>query len=269
MLKVISTLLLPTAGTVRVDGHDVVRETRAAREVLSVVLGGERGFYNRLSGRDNIRFFGTLSGLPRREVAARADEALEQVGLSVAADRRVETYSKGMKQRLHLAVGMLTTPKLLLLDEPTVGLDPLEAERLRTSIAQLHGSGTAVLLTSHYLGDIERLARRIVVLQRGRVTHDLPLERLLERAGRAAEVAISGSGPLPEPEIAEREGVRLVNASPGPPWTLRFEVRDWSPDSLRALAELWPSAEVTDVRVQPASLEQVFAELARADEGAA
>lgn len=263
LLKVISTLLLPTAGTVRVAGVDVVARTRDARRLLSVVLGGERGFYNRLSARDNIRYFGILSGLSRRDAAARGDAALEQVGLADAADRAVETYSKGMKQRLHLASGLLTTPKLLLLDEPTVGLDPIEAERLRGSIAALRGTGTTVLLTSHYLGDIERLAKRIVILQAGRVTHDLPLERLLEQAGAAAEVTLSGSGAPPATNGEVLHGVRVVRSGPDEAgWSVTFEVRDWTPASLRALAELWPEAEIGDVRVQPANLERVFAELA-------
>lgn len=195
--------------------------------------------------------------------------------MAEAADRAVEGYSKGMKQRLHLAVGLLTTPRLLLLDEPTVGLDPIEAERVRESIAQLRGTEVAVVLTSHYLADIERLAKRVVILQKGVVTHDLPLERLLDRAGAVAEVALAGSGAPPtEAEAdaaAERSGVRLlgVQSLDGPEagWALRFEVRDWTPDSLRTLASFWPDREITDVRVQPISLETVFSDLARAEEG--
>lgn len=275
MLKVISTLLLPTSGTVRVDGFDVVERTREARGSLSVVLGGERGFYNRLSGRDNIRFFGMLSGLSRRDNRTRSDDALARVGLGETADRPVEGYSKGMKQRLHLAVGLLTTPRLLLLDEPTVGLDPIEAERVRASIAELRGTSVTVLLTSHYLADIERLARRVVILQRGVVTHDLPLERLLERAGAVAEVSLNGVGPPPTAteldQAAEQFGVRLLGLGPlegsDDGWALRFEVRDWTPDSLRTLASFWPDRELTDVRIQPVTLETVFSELARAEEG--
>jgi ABC-2 type transport system ATP-binding protein len=272
MLKVISTLLLPTSGTVRIAGVDVVRDTRRARRLVSVVLGGERGFYNRLSARDNIRFFATLSGLARRTLNARCDDALERVGLAEAAGRRVETFSKGMKQRLHLAVGMLTTPRLLMLDEPTVGLDPIEARRLRDAVAELRGTETAVLLTSHYLGDIERLASRVVILQLGRVTDDLPLEQLLERAGSVAEVAVTGVGPTPDLEALEAAdlvaaGVSLLGirqtAEPGV-WRVSFEVKSWTPDSLRALAAAWPRSEIVDVHVQPNSLEQVFAELAAA-----
>lgn len=273
MLKVISTLLLPTSGTARVCGFDVVEQTREVRELLSVVLGGERGFYNRLSGRDNIRFFGLLSGLSRHEARRRGDEALERVGLDEAADRAVETYSKGMKQRLHLATGLLTTPQLLLLDEPTVGLDPLEAQRVRDSIAELRGTNVAVLLTSHYLGDIERLAQRVVILQRGIVTHDLPLERLLERAGAAAEVTLAGAGPAPSNEDLQRltphSSIRLlaVETPEGvqADWVLRLEVRDWSPESLEMLAAVWPDRAISEVRVQPVNLETVFKDLARQD----
>jgi ABC-2 type transport system ATP-binding protein len=249
-----------------VDGLDVVERTRDVRRRLSVVLGGERGFYNRLNARDNIRYFAVLSGLSRAEAAARGDEALERVGLADAAGRAVETYSKGMKQRLHLAIGLLTTPRLLLLDEPTVGLDPIEAQRLRDSVAALRGSGVTVLLTSHYLGDIERLAERIVILQSGRITHDLPLERLLEQAGAAAEVTVGGRGEPPSISDVEIDGVRLVGVSTvDGRWTARYEVRDWAPESLRALASLWPDGEIAEVLVQPASLEAVFADLARTE----
>lgn len=273
MLKVISTLLLPTSGTASVCGFDVVEQTREVRERLSVVLGGERGFYNRLSGRDNIRFFGLLSGLSRHDARRSGDEALKRVGLGEAADRAVETYSKGMKQRLHLATGLLTTPQLLLLDEPTVGLDPLEAQRVRDSIAELRGTNVAVLLTSHYLGDIERLAQRVVILQRGIVTHDLPLERLLERAGAAAEVTLAGVGPAPSDEDLQRltphSSIRLlaVETPEGvqADWVLRLEVRDWSPESLEMLAAVWPDRAISEVRVQPVNLETVFKDLARED----
>jgi ABC-2 type transport system ATP-binding protein len=231
---------------------------------MSVVLGGERGFYGRLSGRDNIQYFGVLSGLSRRDARSRGDAALEQVGLGAVASRRVETYSKGMKQRLHLAVGLMTVPKLLMLDEPTVGLDPIEAERVRGSIATLVGEGVTLVLTSHYLGDIERLAQRIVVLQSGRITHDLALEQMLEQAGAAAEVTVRGAGAPARIELVALDGVRVVRSEPTDVgWSVTFEVRDWSPASLRALAELWPEADVGDVRVKPASLERVFAQLAQ------
>jgi ABC-2 type transport system ATP-binding protein len=242
---------------------DVVAAPRRARHLVSVVLGGERGFYNRLSARDNIRYFGVLGGLSRRQAAAEGDAALERAGLAAVASQRVETFSKGMKQRLHLATALLTKPTLLLLDEPTVGLDPLEAERFRQTVASVR-SDVTVLLTSHYLADIERLAERVVILQGGAVTHDLPLDHLLERASAAAEVTISGFWPPPVDGGEPAHGVRVLDIeTSGERWNMTFEIDEWSPLALRALADLWPEAAITDVRVQSTSLERVFAELAR------
>lgn len=267
LLKVVSTLLLPTAGAVRVDGVDVVRDTREARRRLAVVFGGERGFYNRLSARDNAYYFALLGGLSRRVAGARVGEALERVGIRDAADRRVETFSKGMKQRLHRAVGLLGAPKLLMLDEPTVGLDPIEAHRFRESLAALRDTGATILLTSHYLGDIERLAHRVVILDQGQILRDVQLEHLLATAGAAAEVTIRGHGRLPVASANGAAGVRVVDrtATDGR-WTVTYEVFDWSPASLRALAAAWPEANVVDVRVQPTSLEHVFSRLALREE---
>jgi ABC-2 type transport system ATP-binding protein len=273
MLKVVSTLLLPSAGTARVCGRDVVEEARQVKRLVSVVFGGERGLYTRLSARDNIVFFGVLGGMSRREAVRRGRVALEDVGLGDAAGRPVETFSKGMKQRLHLAIGLLTTPRLLMLDEPTVGLDPVEARRVRAAVAELRASGVTVLLTSHYLGDIERLASRVVVLQAGRITHDMPLARLLEQAGAAAEITVSGTGDAPERERLERaaacNGVKVLGLETpaqrlagGESWRLTLEVERWTPESLRSLATLWPRSEVLDVHVEPASLDQVFTRLA-------
>ncbi len=266
LLRVVSTLLLPTAGRVEIDGFDVVQSTREVRKRLAVVFGGERGLYHRLSARDNIHYFAVLSGLSRRVAASRSEELLEQVGLSEAAGRRVETFSKGMKQRLHIAIGLLATPRLLMLDEPTVGLDPLEAHRLRESLADLGKSGVTMIITSHYLGDIERLCRRVVILDRGRITHDLPLRDLLATAGAVAQVVLSGVGSAPVLQPDNGDDLRLLGVWSGSSeWSATYEIRDWSPTALQALADRWPPGVVTDVRVEPVGLEHVFAQLSSAD----
>jgi ABC-2 type transport system ATP-binding protein len=268
MAKILATLLLPSAGSARIFGHDVVREAAACRRLASVVFGGERGLYPQLSGRDNLRFFGMLAGVNRREGRHRVPILLEQVGLSGAADRRVETYSKGMKQRLHIAIGFLPRPQLLLLDEPTVGLDPLEAERLRGAIDQARQEGVSVLLTSHYLLDVERLADRVLLLDRGSIREDLHLTDFIRRAGYAAVVTVRGSGCMPRLDDPP-PGISLANepTGSGSGWEVTLRVQEWSPDVFAQLATLFATSQVTDVQVREVRLEEAFAQAASQHSG--
>ncbi|MFJ5631806.1 ABC transporter ATP-binding protein [Streptomyces goshikiensis] len=266
LLRIIATLLTATRGRVLVDGIAVDEDPRKARTRLSVVFGGDRGLYPRLSALDNAMLFGALDGIPTRSLKTAAREALASVGLSDVADRNVNTFSKGMKQRLHLAVGLMTKPALVMLDEPTVGVDPLETDRLRSAVAKLPTEGIGVLLTSHNMQDIERLASRVVMLQDGRVTHDLPLNDLVEQSGGSTTVTVRSSEPglLPAGGGAEW-GVRVLaseRSADGSSWRTEFEVADWTSQSLRALADLWPSGLVKDVHIRPVGLEQVFNRLA-------
>ncbi|GAA3784108.1 ABC transporter ATP-binding protein [Streptomyces phyllanthi] len=272
LLRIIATLLTATRGRVLVDGVDVAADPKEARTRLSVVFGGDRGHYPRLSALDNAMLFGSLSGMPTRSLANAARDALASVGLLDVADRSVNTFSKGMKQRLHLAVGLMARPALVMLDEPTVGLDPLETERLRAAVAKLPGEGIGVLLTSHNLQDIERLASRVVILQEGRVSHDLPLDDLVEQSGGGTTVTVLSSEPChAATEATEASGIRVLVSEPSADessWRTEFEVAEWTRDSLRVLAQLWPSGVIRDVRVQPVGLEQVFKHLAGAESGA-
>ncbi|HET9895227.1 MAG TPA: ABC transporter ATP-binding protein [Streptosporangiaceae bacterium] len=262
LTKILATLLLPTSGTVRLFGKDITRQVREARSEIGVVFGGDRGLYGRLSGRDNVRFFAVLAGVDRRRVRSRVEAVLEEVGLQDVAGRRVETYSRGMRQRLHIAIGVVAEPRLLLLDEPTVGLDPVEAERLRAAIARLRSGGVCVLLTSHYLLDIERLADQVMVLSKGELIANLPVAEFVGLAGFAATVQLRGTGQAPAGDAfasadVEVDSIQAKDES----WIVKLKVRRWDGRSFALLAGALKGSTVTDVDVAPVRLEDVYTDL--------
>jgi ABC-2 type transport system ATP-binding protein len=168
-IKVLTTLLLPTAGTARVLGLDVAHQAREVRSRIGYVFGGDRGLYDRLSGLDNLRYFADVYRVPARAQRARIDELLDLVGLEGREHERVETYSRGMRQRLHIARGLLHDPPVLFLDEPTIGLDPVGARELRQTIARLKEAGKTILLTTHYMFEADELCQRIAVINGGSI----------------------------------------------------------------------------------------------------
>ncbi|MGO4958179.1 ABC transporter ATP-binding protein [Luteococcus sp. OSA5] len=240
LTKILSTMLFPSSGSVSVFGHDVVKDAKQVRRDTTVIFGGDRGLYEMLTGRDNLEYFGALHGVGRRELKRRIPELLDEVGLAEAGRRKVQTYSKGMRQRLHIAVGLLTEPRLLLLDEPTVGLDPNESERLRGVIAGMHAGGTTVLLTSHNLLDVERLAQRVVMISHGTITHDLPLAEFRRLTGLDAVVTAHLG-------VGERAREVVV------------PVERWTGSVLADLARRFQDEELVDLDVRPSSLEDAFA----------
>ncbi|GLY25664.1 ABC transporter ATP-binding protein [Micromonospora sp. NBRC 101691] len=262
LTKILSALLLPTGGSARILGHDVVRHPRQVRERIGVIFGGETGLYDRLTGRENIRFFAMLNGVRRRQITERIAAALDEVGLTGAADRPVETYSKGMRQRLHIAIGTVHRPRVLLLDEPTIGLDPIEAERLRTAIGRLRDDGVSVLLTSHYLLDVERLADRVLVLADGTISGNMTTGEFARAAGYRAVVTVRARGKVP-PALTDGGVGVLVDGivEDDDVWSARLRVQDWGPTSFAHLSQVLSDADVLDVDVAPVRLEDVYATL--------
>src|SRR2546429_7651494 len=168
-IKMLVTLLIPSSGTARVLGHDVVRDAQAVRKQIGYVFGGDRGAYQRLSGLDNLRYFSELYGVPPKVQKRRIPELLEVVRLTGRERERVQGYSRGMRQRLHIARGLLHDPPVIVLDEPTIGLDPVGARELRNTIAELAQAGKTVLLTTHYMYEADALCDGIAVISQGEI----------------------------------------------------------------------------------------------------
>ena len=195
-IKMLITLLIPTAGKATVLGLDVVENAREVRKRIGYVFGGERGVYERLSGYDNLRYFAELYGVPPRDQKRRIEELLELVGLKGREHERAEGYSRGMKQRLHVARGLLHDPEVLFLDEPTIGLDPVGARDVRAMIASLTDAGKTVLLTTHYMFEADALCDRIAVITQGEIVAEGTPEQLKRGVaeGTVVEVEVYGVG---------------------------------------------------------------------------
>lgn len=166
-IKMLITLLAPTKGECKVLGYDTYGEEKKIREKINFIFGGEMGVYRRLSGRDNLRYFSNIYLIPEKEREDRVTSLLELVGLTESADRLVETYSKGMIQRLQIARGLINNPEIIFMDEPTVGLDPVGARMLRDIIRTLKSEGKTILLTTHYMYEADELCDRIGIMKKG------------------------------------------------------------------------------------------------------
>ncbi|MFB7369242.1 ATP-binding cassette domain-containing protein [Streptomyces sp. NPDC056222] len=213
-IKMLNTLLLPTSGTARVFGHDVARDPVAVRRRIGYVFGGDRGLYDRLSALDNLRYFAELYGVPARAQKRRIAELLDLVGLTGREKERVEGYSRGMRQRLHIARGLLHHPDVLFLDEPSIGVDPVAARDLRRTVADLTAAGTTVLLTTHYMAEADELCDRVAVIAGGRIkalgTPESLKSRVQERD--VLEIEAYGVGEEHLARIRELPGVRGASA---------------------------------------------------------
>ncbi len=166
-VKMLSTLLLPTSGSIRVFGLDILRDTNEIRKKIGFAFGGNRGLYGRLTARENLRYFAELYAMPPDLSRKRIPELLELVGLAERGDDKVENYSSGMQQRLHLARALLHDPQLIFLDEPTVGIDPVGARELRLTVKRLIEHGKTILLTTHYMAEADELCDHIAIIDHG------------------------------------------------------------------------------------------------------
>ena len=265
-MRMLSTLLEPTAGHATILGHDLVREARAIRRRLGAVLSGERSVYWKLTARENLEYFAALYHVPAAETRRRIDEILETVHLADRADDYVEKFSTGMRQRLVLARALLPAPSLLLLDEPTVGLDPQAARDLRERVVELRDEGRTVLLTTHYMEEADQLCDRIAIVDGGRIVA-LDTPERLKRSLSGSEVVrleIGGTEAAEDDLLRRLDGRGTVMQRERIDGSLHLTVRCASARSLVPLAidaARATDAELRHIQVQPISLEDVFISL--------
>ncbi len=212
-VKMLTTLLLPTAGSARILGYDVTHQPERIRPRIGFIFGGERGLYWRLSATDNLRYFASLYHVDPEVSRSRIPFLLEMVGLTGREKEKVEGYSRGMKQRLHVARTLLHDPEVLFLDEPTIGLDPVGARELRHVVQNLQLEGKTILLTTHYMFEADALCQRIAVINHGRIIAlDTPegLKRLVSDLS-VVEVEVFGSAETVVDRVRALPTVEAVN----------------------------------------------------------
>jgi len=209
-IRMLCTLLEPTEGMALVNGYDIVRQSNQVRQSLGTVLAGERSIYWKLSARENLEYFAALYHIPGKVAQRRIAELLDRMELTARANDLVEKYSTGMKQRVAIARALLAQPPILLLDEPTLGLDPQAARRVRELVRELKSEGHTILLTTHYMEEADQLSDRIGIIDQGKVI----------ALGTPAEL---------KRQIAQKDAIRL-------------EVAGWHAEMADALRQL-PTVE--------------------------
>jgi ABC-2 type transport system ATP-binding protein len=259
LVRAIATLLKPDSGSLRVAGHDVLKEPQAVRRMIGLA-GQFAAVEPAMTGRENLEMVARLYGLDHRSARAAAAAVLERFGLAEAADRLVRTYSGGMRRKLDLGASLVGAPRLLLLDEPTTGLDPRSRIELWDAIRSLVQSGTDVLLTTQYLDEADHLASQIVIVDHGRAVASGTPAELKQRVGanvlevhvldRADLRTVAGTlGRLADAQPQIDEATRRISISlPGG--------TDSRVAGLRAIVNL--GVELGDISVRPPTLDEVF-----------
>ncbi len=261
-ISMLSTLLLPTSGEATIGGHPITREPMAVRNLIGVVPQ-DLALYEDLTARENLVFWGQMYGLSGRMLKERIDQVLEQIGLTDKAKNRVKTYSGGMKRRVNIGVGLLHKPRLLFMDEPTVGIDPQSRRAILDSVKDLNKQGMTVLYTTHYMEEAAELSDRVGIIDHGELIAMGTQAELTKQVGEM-ETLILHVGETDDPE-------RLAAAIRTLKGVLKADVTDHTvtiivPEAEEALAPAVTKANELGVKIHSVdmlepNLEAVFLHL--------
>lgn len=248
-IRILSSLVSPTSGSVEIDGVNVSSNPQKIKSIINVISGGERNLYWRLTGRQNLEYFGKLYGLSGKKLDKRVNSALEIVNLLESADLEVEKYSKGMKQRLQIARGLINDPNYLFLDEPTLGLDVIVAKDFRRYIKRLASTGKGILLTTHYLSEADELCDFVYVINRGSIIAKGTPEQLKSQNTSANEYILTFNNNIAPSILTKFRHLDFIDNANlvGDSLSLKM-IPDFLPDALRICS---------DLRVSPSSVTRV------------
>jgi ABC-2 type transport system ATP-binding protein len=250
MLKLLMGLIRPSSGRASILGHDV-SETAFRRHVG--FQPENTNFYDYLTAREILRFYGRLSGVPRSGREARVEALLEQVGLSHVADARLRTYSKGMLQRVGIAQALVHDPRVVFLDEPMSGLDPIGRKDIRDLVLRLRAEGKTVFMNTHILPDVEMVCDRVAIIVKGRIMHQGAIDQFLQEGAREADLVLACLPPEIPAHLEEVFAARIRGHGE------RIEVRVNEKDVQGVLGTaIAAGAEVVSVTPHRVSLESIF-----------
>jgi linearmycin/streptolysin S transport system ATP-binding protein len=257
LISILATERRPSSGDALVLGHSIRDERRAVRQLIGVAPQ-ELALYPMLTAAENLRFFGRIYGIGGTQLSHRVEQLLQFVGLHERGHDLVATYSVGMRRRLNLAVALVHRPKLILLDEPTAGVDPRSREEILQLVRRLRDEGNAIVYTTHYMDEAEALCNRLCILDRGKVVAVGTFDTLVRKLGFSEVIELKGfSGRNDLSAIRALGGVRHIERADG---LVRLFVKR-AADFLEPLQKIVTRDESVHLRIAPISLENLFLRL--------
>jgi ABC-2 type transport system ATP-binding protein len=271
-ISMLTCLFPPTSGSVRIYGHDVVKEAKAVKRLIGIVPQ-DLALYPTLNARDNLIFYGRMFGLGGADLKQQVENVLQMVAMTDRANDTVKTYSGGMKRRINLAVGLIHSPRILFLDEPTVGVDPQSRNHIFESVERLNREkGMSILYTSHYMEEVERMCHRVAIIDRGQlIAMDTPKNLVAMLGGGIIKIGLRRADERICQEVSMLSEVKAANFMPptsedggeNPKATLKVEARRQANTALVQVIQLFSELNepILSMETLEPNLETVFLHL--------